>query len=163
MIHQNQRNLNPGEGRGGSRLRRAYLKGYRLELNVKRALDKVGLHVFRCAGSKPVDLVVVNNYATKNDVVLVECKAERDADPARLAVEVYENYRIPSVAVVKRDSSVWEWALCYGSQKLEVGTLLLLKNALGNICSVMEIGPDGVLRRVSSPFETARPASQSSA
>ena len=151
------------QGRGGSRLRRAYLKGYRLELNVKRTLDKVGLHVFRCAGSKPVDLVVVNNYATKNDVLLVECKAERDADPARLAVEMYENYGTPSVAVVKRGGSVWEWAICYGAARPEVGTLLLLKNALGNICSVMEVGPDGVLRRVSPPFETARPASQSSA
>jgi hypothetical protein len=151
------------QGKGGRRLRRTYLKGYRLELNVKKALDKVGLHVFRCAGSKPVDLVAVHNYVTKHEVLLVECKTEQDVNPAKLAVEMYENYMIPSVVVVKRDGSVWEWALCYGLQKPEVGTLLLLKNALGNICTVMEIGPEGVLRRVPPPFETAPPASQTSA
>jgi hypothetical protein len=151
------------QSRAGRRLRRTYLKGYRLELNVKKALDKVGMHVFRCAGSKPVDLVSVNNYVTKREVLLVECKTERDANPAKLAVEMYESYRIPSVAVVKRDGPVWEWALCCGPQELEAGTLLLLKNALGNICTVMELGPNGVLRRVMPPFETAPPASQSSA
>jgi hypothetical protein len=150
------------QSRAGRRLRRTYLRGYRLELNVKKALDKVGMHVFRCAGSKPIDLVAVVPYVTKHDTLLVECKAEQDANPAKLAVEIFERYNIPAVAVVKRDGAVWEWAICYGAARPETGTLLLLRNALGNICSVMELGPEGVLRRVSPPFETAQPASQSS-
>jgi hypothetical protein len=151
------------QGRGSRRLRRTYLKGYRLELNVKKALDKVGMHVFRCAGSKPIDLVAVVPYVSKHDVIIVECKAEQDVNPAKLAVELFERYNIPSVSVVKRDGAVWEWAMCYGVARPEAGTLMLLRNALGSICTIMEIGPEGVLRHVSPPFETAPPVSPSSA
>jgi len=50
-----------------------YRKGRRFEHKVKKYLENAGFTVFRCAGSKPIDLVAVR----KNDnpvILLVECK-----------------------------------------------------------------------------------------
>ena len=51
-----------------------YAKGRRLEYRVKEYLEGHGLVVFRCAGSKPVDLVVLGEGKVP---VLVECKSTK--------------------------------------------------------------------------------------
>jgi len=53
-----------------------YHKGRRLEYKVKKLLEKAGFTVFRCAGSKPIDLVAVKcDSDSKPIVLLVECKS----------------------------------------------------------------------------------------
>lgn len=49
----------------------SYVRGRRFEYKVKKALEKEGWVVFRCAGSRPVDLI-----ALKPGVMpcLIECK-----------------------------------------------------------------------------------------
>jgi len=48
-----------------------YLKGRNLEYAVRRKLGSLGYVVFRCAGSRPVDLIAIKDGQT----LLVECKA----------------------------------------------------------------------------------------
>ena len=45
-------------------------QGRNLEYAVRRKLRKLGYTVFRCAGSRPVDLIAI----TKHRILLVECK-----------------------------------------------------------------------------------------
>jgi len=47
-----------------------YKKGRAFEYRVRHFLEKHGVIVFRCAGSKPVDLIVFHN----KKVFLIECK-----------------------------------------------------------------------------------------
>ena len=51
----------------------AYRRGYRFELRVRKYLERRGFKVFRCAASKPVDLIAMSPRA----VYLVECKLRR--------------------------------------------------------------------------------------
>jgi Holliday junction resolvase len=51
-----------------------YAKGRRLEYAVKRRLEAEGYTVFRCAASKPCDLIAVRC----GEILLVECKAGRN-------------------------------------------------------------------------------------
>lgn len=48
----------------------SYRKGYRFEHKVKKFLEERGYRVFRCAGSKPVDLIALS----ANNVYIIECK-----------------------------------------------------------------------------------------
>ena len=50
-----------------------YQKGRRFEYKVKKYLQNAGFTVFRCAGSKPIDLIAVkkNNHPV---LLLIECK-----------------------------------------------------------------------------------------
>jgi len=50
-----------------------YRKGYRFELRVKKYLEGRGFKVFRCAASKPVDLIAMSPKA----VYMIECKVGR--------------------------------------------------------------------------------------
>lgn len=47
-----------------------YSKGRNLEYSVKRRLESLGYTVFRCAGSRPVDLIAIK----EGEILLVECK-----------------------------------------------------------------------------------------
>ena len=51
-----------------------YRRGRSFEYTVKRKLEVLGYRVFRCAGSKPVDLIAISK---EMGVVLVECKARQ--------------------------------------------------------------------------------------
>jgi len=52
-----------------------YSKGRRFEYKVRDRLVKAGLKVFRCAGSKPIDLIAISkNNDGKPVVLLIECK-----------------------------------------------------------------------------------------
>ena len=52
-----------------------YSKGRRFEYKVRDKLVKAGFKVFRCAGSKPIDLVAVSkNSNGQPTVLLIECK-----------------------------------------------------------------------------------------
>ena len=48
-----------------------YIKGRNLEYQAKEHLRTLGYTAFRCAGSRPVDLIAIRNGA----ILLVECKA----------------------------------------------------------------------------------------
>ena len=50
---------------------RRYEKGRRFEYRVKRELERQGYVVFRCAGSKPVDLIAMKRGGPN---LIVECK-----------------------------------------------------------------------------------------
>ena len=51
-----------------------YRKGYIFELEVKERWEKEQWAVFRCAGSKPVDLIALKKQMLPR---LIECKAGR--------------------------------------------------------------------------------------
>lgn len=51
---------------------KGYYKGRRLEWKFKKKLEVKGYTVFRCAGSKPVDLVALKGETKER--ILVECK-----------------------------------------------------------------------------------------
>jgi len=57
-------------------------KGRRLEYTVKRRLEAAGYTVFRCAASRPCDLIAVK----QGSLLLVECKSGHNpyASPERL-------------------------------------------------------------------------------
>ena len=59
-----------------------YEKGRRLEYAVKRRLEEAGYKVFRCAASRPCDLIAIEHRS----LLLVECKAGHNphASPERL-------------------------------------------------------------------------------
>ena len=48
-----------------------YAKGRNLEYSVRERLKGLGYMVFRCAGSRPVDLIAIKD----GGILLVECKA----------------------------------------------------------------------------------------
>lgn len=48
-----------------------YAKGRNLEYSVRERLKTFGYVVFRCAGSRPVDLIAIR----EDRILLVECKA----------------------------------------------------------------------------------------
>ncbi|MEM3692448.1 MAG: hypothetical protein QXI39_00285 [Candidatus Bathyarchaeia archaeon] len=48
-----------------------YVKGRMLEYKVKKYLESLGWTVFRCAGSKPLDLIAIRD----GKAIAVECKA----------------------------------------------------------------------------------------
>ena len=48
-----------------------YSKGRNLEYSVRERLKALGYIVFRCAGSRPVDLIAIR----EGKILLVECKA----------------------------------------------------------------------------------------
>ena len=50
-----------------------YRRGCRFEYKVKKFLEKAGFTVFRCAGSKPIDLIAVKKDENPL-ILLVECK-----------------------------------------------------------------------------------------
>jgi len=50
-----------------------YRRGYHFERRVRRYLEEHGFKVFRCAGSKPIDLIALS----KDKIYLIECKASR--------------------------------------------------------------------------------------
>ena len=62
-------------------MNRSYNKGYRFERRVRKYLEKKGYKVFRLAGSKPADLIAMDN----NKIFLIECKV--DKKPRRAALE----------------------------------------------------------------------------
>ena len=56
----------------GGKAKRAYKRGRYREYKVRDFLRKLGLFVVRCAGSKPVDLVIVRN----GESIFCEVKSE---------------------------------------------------------------------------------------
>jgi len=119
-----------------ARLRSPYLKGYRLERAVKKALENSGFFVVRAASSKPIDLVAVKFP----DVLIVECKASPEMNAANISFELFKTYRIPAVAVVKKGGTLWEWALTCQGNYVREDTLKALRSALGNIYTINREG-----------------------
>jgi len=117
------------ESRGS--LRRAYLKGYRFEQNVRKALENVGFTVFRCAGSKPCDLVAICRDDERIGVILIECKVSEKLNPSVVSQRLYEEYRLPALCVVDRGRTIWEWHATIGPPGLPYRWLSMMRDALG--------------------------------
>jgi len=60
---------------------KSYKKGYKWEQRVKEAYARGGWIIFRCAGSKPIDLIC---FKRGKKPIFVECKAGDRFNPARL-------------------------------------------------------------------------------
>jgi Holliday junction resolvase len=78
-----------------------YAKGVRWEREVKRRLEKAGWTVFRCAGSKPVDLIAVKERRLPR---VIECKVGRKppADYIKRKQNEYEKLSIIYLVAIKR-------------------------------------------------------------
>jgi len=66
-----------------------YRKGYVFELEVKKRWEDQGFSLFRCGGSKPVDLIALKRQMLPR---LIECKAGRP----------------PSKKYIERETKKWE-------------------------------------------------------
>jgi len=55
-----------------------YNRGRKYEYEVKKQFEKAGWRVFRCAGSKPIDLIAFYpNGSLGNKVLWIECRLKR--------------------------------------------------------------------------------------
>jgi len=84
-----------------------YEKGRLLEYAVKRKLEEADYTVFRCAGSKPCDLMALK----LGEILLVECKAGRNPYASqealnRLKTLAQEVGATPVLAVRKTHRSI---------------------------------------------------------
>lgn len=77
-------------------MNRNYLKGRRFEYRVKEYLEKEGYVVFRCAGSKPLDLIafkkpgMFTHTQWECSLLFVECKAAGARLPKEQRYELIE-------------------------------------------------------------------------
>ena len=82
-----------------------YRKGYIFELEVKERWEKEQWAVFRCAGSKPVDLIALKSQMLPR---LIECKAGRP--PSRTYIEKqkkhWEDLGFVFVLEVKKEATL---------------------------------------------------------
>ena len=86
-----------------------YAKGRTLEHAVRDRLRAEGYTVFRCAGSRPVDLVAIR----EGKILLVECKAEKHPSltPKQLKhiLEISEKVHGSVVLAVRRKHRGVRW------------------------------------------------------
>jgi Holliday junction resolvase len=79
-----------------------YRKGRLFEYKVRDKLLEMGFAVFRCAGSKPVDLIAIR---PDGKVFLIECK--RSKKPTKKEIEenkaYAEQYKAEYVIVMPKD------------------------------------------------------------
>jgi len=83
-------------------------KGTNFENYVKRKLEFLGYKVFRCAASKPIDLIAL----APGEVVLVECKDYENPPRSGFStlLELAEELDVKALAVYKRKNRVvMEW------------------------------------------------------
>ena len=99
-----------------------YAKGRSFEHRVKRILEKEGYTVFRCAGSKPVDLIAIKKWDDRTEICLIECKLNGHLPEGQKEKLIEMARRIGASAIlayrgVKHDVIFWTlWAPRYRSQ-----------------------------------------------
>ena len=83
-----------------------YRIGYALERELREKFGKAGFVVFRCCGSRPVDLILVKD----GKVVLVEVKrgASRNMPVETLAIS--ESTKLPAIYICrKKRKTTWRY------------------------------------------------------
>ena len=81
-----------------------YRAGYMLECELRERFRRGGFIVFRCAGSKPVDLILVRD----GRVILVEAKRNGPKKVPVEAVAMAEKTKLPLIYVCrKRRKTYW--------------------------------------------------------
>ena len=101
-----------------------YRIGYALERELREKFSKAGFVVFRCCGSRPVDLILVKD----GKVVLVEVKrgASRSMPVETLAIS--EATKLPAIYICrKKRKTTWRY---FGNLDPEI--LDRIKLILGN-------------------------------
>lgn len=75
-----------------------YAKGYALERELKEKFVKAGFIVFRCAGSRPIDLILVK----EGRVVLCEIKRSTSTNTPIETLALAESTKLPAIYIVRR-------------------------------------------------------------
>ena len=75
-----------------------YAKGYALERELKEKFTKAGFIVFRCAGSRPVDLILVK----EGRVILCEIKRGASTNTPIETLALAESAKLPAIYIVRR-------------------------------------------------------------
>jgi len=75
-----------------------YYLGYKLEREIKEKLTKAGFTVFRCRGSRPVDLILVK----EGRVVLCEIKRGASTNTPIETLALAESTKLPAIYIVRR-------------------------------------------------------------
>jgi len=99
-----------------------YRIGYQLERELREKFSKAGFTVFRCCGSRPVDLILVKD----GKVVLVEVKrgASRNMPVETLAIS--EATKLPAIYVCRKNRrTTWRYFGNLDSEILERLRLIL--------------------------------------
>jgi len=76
----------------------SYYKGYVLEREIKEKLSKAGFTVFRCCGSRPVDLILVK----EGKVVLCEIKKGASTNTPVETLAISESTKLPAIYIVRK-------------------------------------------------------------
>jgi len=76
----------------------SYYKGYILEREIKEKLSKAGFTVFRCCGSRPVDLILVK----EGKVVLCEIKKGASTNTPVETLAISESTKLPAIYIVRK-------------------------------------------------------------
>jgi len=76
----------------------SYYKGYALEREIKEKLSKAGFTVFRCCGSRPVDLILVK----EGKVVLCEIKKGASTNTPVETLAISESTKLPAIYIVRK-------------------------------------------------------------
>jgi Holliday junction resolvase len=84
-------------------------QGRQLEYAVRRVLKAKGYVVFRCAGSRPVDLIAMKN----NQILLIECKTglHPHLSPKQMnrILDISKKVRAVPLLVVRRKYRGMQW------------------------------------------------------
>jgi len=83
-----------------------YRIGYAFEREIREKFRKAGFTVFRCCGSRPIDLIIVKD----GKVVLVEVKrgASRSIPIETLALS--ENTKLPAIYICRKNrKTTWRY------------------------------------------------------
>ena len=76
----------------------SYYKGYILEREIKEKLSKAGFVVFRCCGSRPIDLIIVKD----GKVVLCEIKKGASTNTPVETLAISESTKLPAIYIVRK-------------------------------------------------------------
>jgi len=88
-----------------------YRRGRSFEYTVKKKLETLGYRVFRCAGSKPIDLIAISK---EMGTVLIECKAREKVYPVdKILLEALaKELGVKALIAYKRKKkTVMEWVV----------------------------------------------------
>jgi Holliday junction resolvase len=82
-------------------MRSKYERGRTFEYEVRDLLRKQGFYVFRCAGSKPIDLIAIY----EGQPLLIECKTDKSKIREDLIkhIKLAEDTRVPLAYFVKTE------------------------------------------------------------
>jgi Holliday junction resolvase len=83
-----------------------YERGRNFEYRVKRYFESKGFKVFRCASSKPIDLIAIK----RGEVILIECKINYCSPSAKEHIrELAEELGTDYIIAVRKGRKMLFW------------------------------------------------------